>query len=82
MNKLIPAEVFIINKMEYFTNGTPPSPKDVEEWLIEFAKIHVIEALKIASEEMRIKAISNDEGTYVVRDKDSVLKAYSLDNIN
>ena len=56
------------------------------EMMIEFAKLHVTEALKEASE----KAECNNEGTYdrggestdyYVVDKDSILDSYPLTNI-
>ena len=47
--KIEPAEVFIINRMKGHRDGVPPTPKQVEGWLIEFASLHVEEALKEAS---------------------------------
>ena len=59
MKTIPPAETFIINKMKHYPSGTPPTPKDVEEWLIEFAKMHVEEALKEAKETLYIEAGCN-----------------------
>jgi hypothetical protein len=48
MGKIPTAEVFLINKLNETqpTENRPPTPKEVEQWLEEFAEIHVTEALK------------------------------------
>ena len=48
MKTIPPAETFIINKLNDTqpNENKPPTPKQVEEWMIEFAKMHVNEALK------------------------------------
>ncbi len=74
MKIIPPAEVFIINKQ---TENRPPTPKQVEEWLIEFARMHVNEALKQSSE----KATYIRVGKNVSIVKSSILNAYSLKNI-
>ena len=89
MQTAIPtAENFLINKLEItqLDSNLPPSPKQVEQWLIEFAKIHVTEALKKASENFTMKIRDdvieldmNDDWMEV--DKNSILMAYSLENI-
>lgn len=88
--KTIPsAEVFIINKQ---TESRPPTPKEVEEWLIEFAKLHITEALKEASEKAKISktacgdsmscgCMGNCEYPTSFINKRSILTAYSLDNV-
>lgn len=48
------------------------------EMMIEFAKLHVEEALKQASEKALIKRIMYKDDTI---NKDSILNAYSLDGI-
>lgn len=49
------------------------------EMMIEFARLHVKEALKKASKEA---TAGNSDGYYSsLIDKDSILKSYSLDNI-
>ena len=60
--------------------------KTIEEIMIEFAKLHVTEALKQASEKVTMKIKEdvqeldmNDDWTEV--DKKSILNAYSLDEI-
>jgi hypothetical protein len=49
------AENFIINKLnETQTNlNTPPSAKEVEEWMIEFTKIHLSEAFEQISKKFK-----------------------------
>jgi hypothetical protein len=59
--------------------------RNIEEFMIEFAKMHVTEALRIASEKAKIQYnYSGNTGSefydeYV--DKDSILNAYPLDKI-
>lgn len=89
MQTIIPtAEIFLINKLEETqpNSNKPPTPKQVEQWMIEFAKIHVSEALKQASENFKMKMREdaheldmNDDWMEV--DKNSILMAYSLENI-
>ena len=57
MRTIPPAETFIINKLDEIqpNQNRHPTPKQVEEWLIEFAKMHVKEALKQASEKGAMK---------------------------
>ena len=50
---------------------------DLEDALIEFAKMHVETALYIASE----MADLTDNGRFPYVDKTSILNSYSLDNI-
>lgn len=56
-----------------------------KDLMIQFAKLHVKEALKQASEKAKTKedVAIFAEGTYVTQkiDKDSILNAYNLDNI-
>lgn len=71
--KTIPtAENFIINKLNEVQPKTnlPPTPKQVEEWMIEFTKIHLTEAFTDISK--KFKTPEN------IR---AVLKTYSLDNV-
>ncbi len=76
MRTIPPAETFIINKLDETqpNSNKPPTPKDVEGWLIEFAKMHVVEALTIANEKAKNSHI--DE---II--EDVVLTAYDLDNV-
>ena len=60
--------------------------RDVKQAMIEFAKLHVTEALKETSENFKMKLKEevyeldmNDDWMEV--DKNSILNAYSLDNI-
>jgi hypothetical protein len=80
MEKIPKAETFIINKLEekYPNENRPPSPKDVEEWLIEFAKMHVTEALKKASNKTpkhRDRKVLYEPFTLI----EDILKSYPLD---
>jgi hypothetical protein len=78
-----PAETFIINKMRSYPDGTPPTPQDVKEWLIEFAKIHVTEALKEAKETLFIKAgcnVCNCVGE-IFFDEESITDSYPLHRV-
>ena len=58
---------------------------DISEALIEFAKLHVEVALKVASENAETEeAMGNPYDTndrYYVVDKESILKSYPLENI-
>lgn len=76
MKTIPPAETFIINKMRSFSNGTPPTPKDVEQWLIEFAQMHVTEAKNQFREYIHIIK----RPTYVVGGEMELLPN-SIDNV-
>lgn len=85
MRTIPPAETFIINKLDETqpNENRPPTPKQVEEWMIEFAKMHVTEALKQASEKVTMKLRDdvheldmNDDWMEV--DKNSILNSYPL----
>lgn len=81
MRTIPPAETFIINELDKTQSNSnkPPTPKQVEECMIEFAKMHVTEALKQASEKAEIENDwDNQKGNI---SKDSILTAYPLDNI-
>lgn len=93
--KIPTAEEFLRNKKNMIGLRSQASPLGSEgteiEVMIEFAKLHVEAALKEASEKasMQIKEtmsnvryISHSQGnqTFIVA-KDSILKAYPLDNI-
>ena len=56
------------------------------EMMVEFAKMHVTEALKQASEKAELEteyenAVNPSMGSFEVVDKTSILDSYSLDNI-
>jgi len=56
------------------------------EMMVEFAKIHVQEVLKQASEKAEVATeyenpVNPSMGSYEVVDKCSILEAYSLDNV-
>ena len=50
------------------------------EMMVAFAKIHVTEALKQASEKAEQKWVKYTENDYEI-DTDSILNSYSLDNV-
>jgi hypothetical protein len=88
MRTIPPAETFIINKLDETqpNENRPPTPKQVEEWMIDFAKMHVTEALKQASEKVTMRLRDdvheldmNDDWMEV--DKNSILNAYDLDDV-
>lgn len=88
MRKIPPAETFIINKLDETQPdfNIPPTPKEVEEWMIEFAKMHVTEALKQATEKLTMKLRDNVyelhmNDDWMEIDKNSILNAYDLDNV-
>ena len=76
------AEIFIINKLDEIqpNSNKLPTPKQVEDWLIEFAKIHVTEALKQAKETLLVKAYCNicNSGSEIDFLENSILDSYPL----
>lgn len=87
--KTIPtAQIFLINKLNETqpNENRLPTPKQVEEWMIDFAKMHVSEALKQASEKVTMKLRNdfqeldmNDDWQEV--DVKSILNAYDSENV-
>lgn len=73
-------EIFIINKLDeaYPNENRPPTPKQVEEWMIEFARLHVQAALKAAAENASAYISTDDEP---IVSKGSIFCAYRLTNI-
>jgi len=65
-----PAETFILNKKQELEFNIAPTPKQVEEWMIEFTKLHLEESFKQIS-----KKFKNPDN---IR---TILKTYSLDNV-
>ena len=67
---------------EFFDEG---NFNNVTDMLIEFAKMHVQEALRLASVEAEVEhKLSNPydpNSEYQIVNKDSILNAYSLGNI-
>ena len=74
MENTTTAKKFLENLIE---ENNHDSNIDLEDALIEFAKMHVETALYIASE----MADLTDNGRFPYVDKTSILKSYSLDNI-
>ena len=74
MEKIQTAKKFLQNLIE---ENNHDSNIDIEDALIEFAKMHVETALYIASE----MADLTDNGRFPYVDKGSILNSYSLSNI-
>lgn len=74
MENTTTAKKFLENLIE---ENNHDSNIDLEDALIEFAKMHVETALYIASE----MADLTDNGRFPYVDKTSILNSYSLDNI-
>lgn len=89
MNKIPTAEEFLAEyEQEYFAGdvfGEFAYKSDVAKIaLIEFAKLHVEQALKTAAEDAALTDFSFEfmqEGASVAIDKDSILDAYPPENI-
>jgi hypothetical protein len=82
MESNTPTALEIVQKHLHDPNGKSTAITDA---MIEFAKLHVEAALKMASEKARTKedVAIFAEGTYnlVIVDKNSILNAYPLINI-
>jgi len=68
------------NTVEYYRNHMIVTPKQALETMIEFAKLHVAEALEEALESIPCLGSSTDIASYE-EVKDAVLNAYDLNNI-
>lgn len=86
-NKILTAEEL---SKKYTRLRSAVALKDLSEFAIDFAKLHVQEALKQASEKSLMKDVNEDchyedeEGNFpeiYFIDKDSILNAYDLNNI-
>jgi len=77
MEKILTAKEFIEN---YIEENNHDSNIDVEDALIEFAKLHVEAALKEALESIPCLGSSSDIATYE-EVEDAVLNSYPLTNI-
>lgn len=65
------------NRMSCFSD-------DVQKAMIEFAKLHVEAALKVASEKAKVKITQGDFGVFDTKPsikKKSILNAYPIENI-
>lgn len=85
----------MITAQEFINENIPETCIVLPEWLIDFAKIHVMEALKQASENVSLKLssseeindknispfITSDDKSIWIIDKTSILNLYSLDNV-
>ena len=78
MEKIPTAEEFLGKNIDYVLEKD--CKEDVEQAMIEFAKLHVETALKEALESIPCLGSSTDIATYE-EVEDAVLKAYSLENI-
>jgi hypothetical protein len=73
MNKVITIDNFLNEKEK----ENEPTKANIKEWMIEFAKLHVNEALKQASEKFSINLFGPD----INEVRKDILNAYSLDNV-
>ena len=78
LDNMITAELILTGKETYDSEYPTVSKYDALEAMIEFAKLHVTEALKEASEKAEIEDLSYDDRIVNVK---SILNAYSLENI-
>lgn len=86
MHPTIPsAEIFLINKLNETQPDAnrPPTPRQVEEWMIEFAKMHVTEALKEAEQNIHINATCNIccSSAEIGFNENPIVNAYPLERI-
>ena len=86
LDNMITAKLILTGKETYDPEYPTVSKYDAIEAMIEFAKLHVTEALKEASENFKMKIKDdvhelhmNDDWMEV--DKNSILNAYPLENI-
>ena len=78
LNNMITAKLILTGKETYDPEYPTVSKYDAIEAMIKFAKLHVTEALKEASEKAEIEDLSYDDRIVNVK---SILNAYSLENI-
>jgi hypothetical protein len=78
MEKIPTAEEFFRKNIDYVLSEND-CKEDVENAMIEFAKLHVEAALKAAGENAHTKDVPYTEDTEV--DKGSILNSYPLENI-
>ena len=78
LDNMITAKLILTGKETYDPEYPTVSKYDALEAMIEFAKLHVTEALKEASEKAEIEDLSYDDRIVNVK---SILNAYSLENI-
>ena len=81
MEKVPTAKEFVLENADRFQSTSP------DEWMIEFAKLHVQAALKAASEKATVTPIDHEkisEGSFRPIwgvDDDSILNSYPPENI-
>ena len=81
MEKLPTAEEFLRKNIDYVLSEND-CKEDVENAMIEFAKLHVEAALKKASKKAKIIDVGIDYAIMeFVVDKSSILNSYPLENI-
>ena len=80
LDNMITAKLILTGKETYDFEYPTVSKHDALEAMIEFAKLHVEEALKKASEDADVIYRGHCFGDYIV-DKESILNAYQLENI-
>ena len=80
LNNMITAKLILTGKETYDPEYPTVSKYDALEAMIEFAKLHVIEALKEVLENIPCLGSSSDIATYE-EIENAVLNAYPLENI-
>ena len=80
LNNMITAKLILTGKETYDPEYPIVSKYDALEAMIEFAKLHVIEALKEVLENIPCLGSSSDIATYE-EIENAVLNAYPLENI-
>ena len=80
MSKIPTAKLILTGKETYDPEYPTVSKYDALEAMIEFAKLHVIEALKEVLENIPCLGSSSDIATYE-EIENAVLNAYPLENI-
>lgn len=74
---MITAEEFMLENLQSMDMS------EVEHAMIEFAKMHLRNAIEAQCKNARIKIVKSQDGSpdIIEVDKDSILEAYPLDNI-
>ena len=83
---MLTAEGFLLKDDNYIDIATdyPKLHKAIQESMIEFAKLHCEAQLKAILENVKVKTIVTSGGLRIKKtiiDKDSIIKAYNLNDI-
>jgi len=81
INESVEGKIPTANELfeQYHGFEADSSSRDIISLMVEFAKLHVVAALKAASEDAHTKDVPYTDDVEV--DKDSILSAYPLENI-